>query len=345
MKNTIVYWKGGGYDGCIWEPNMGFFDDDGEWHPVISTGCGALDAKENVEAEMRKQEDPSVPDYKKSDLLTFPIEGEHSLEWMCEHVRIDYVAVLADALVEAGYSVDMKCDCCGEWFSSDDYKFRDIVGIMFDSGFYRGDGGIGVIVTDIWCDDCRRNSECPVCCDINLPPPKKLEDEAYVKGLDYATRFALDELGICEYCWDRFQRAHDGWYNSATQEWEFRDKNVERLPNGIKVSKVLEHLEETQEKKSERWDAPFLDGMRKYAKWQTDEGVLRADVEAALVRQLLIPTDDEVNYLMKVPSAFAYGAVRNLLIPLALKYFGCQLDHIEFEPTDLTEFWKEVFNG
>ena len=85
--------------------------------------------------------------------------------------------------------------------------------------------------------------------------------------------------------------------------------------------------------------------MRKYAKWQTDEGVPRADVEAALVRQLLIPTDDEVNYLMKVPSAFAYGAVRNLLIPLALKYFGGQLDHIEFEPTDLTEFWKEVFDG
>lgn len=343
MKNTIVYWKGGGYDGCIWEPNMGFFDGDGKWHPVISTGCGALDTKEDVEAEMRKQEDPNVPDYEKTDLLTFPIEGEHPLEWLCTHVRIDYVAVLADALAEAGYSVDMKCDCCGEWFSSDDYKFRDIIGIMSDSGFYKGDGGIGVIVTDIWCDDCRRNSECPVCCDINLPPPKKLKDEAYVKELEYATRFALDELGICEFCWERFQYAHDGRYDSATQEWEFRDKNVERLPNGIKVSKVLEHLEETQEKKSERWDGEFLNGMRKYAKWQTDEGMSRVDIEAALVRQMLIPTDDDVNYLMKVPSAFAYGAVRNLIVPIALKYFDYQLDHIEFEPTDLTEFWKEVF--
>ena len=171
------------------------------------------------------------------------------------------------------------------------------------------------------------------------------EGRNYWKEQDFAKKFAYDELGICEFCWERFQYAHDGRYDSATQEWEFRDKNVERLPNGIKVSKVLEHLEETQEKKSERWDAPFLDGMRKYAKWQTDEGMSRADVEAALVRQLLIPTDDDVNYLMKVPSAFAYGAVRNLLIPLALRYFGCQLDHIEFEPTDLTEFWKEVFDG
>ena len=347
MKNTIIYWKGGGYDGCIWEPNMGFFDGEGEWHPVISTGCGALDTKEDVEAEMKKQEDPNVKDWDKKDILTFPIEGEHPLEWLCTHVRIDYVAVLADALAEAGYSVDMKCDCCGEWFYSDDYKFGDIVGIMSDSGFYKGDGGIGVIVTDIWCDDCRLNSECPVCYDINLPPPNKRKDDAYMKELDFGVRFALDELGVCEYCWDRFQRAHDGWYDRATQEWKFEKKPEEmvRLPNGIKVSKVLEHLEETQEKKSERWDAPFLDGMRKYAKWQTDEGVPRADVEAALVRQLLIPTDDEVNYLMKVPSAFAYGAVRNVLIPLALRYFGYQLDHIEFEPTVLTKFWKEVFNG
>ena len=349
MKNTIIYWKGGGYDGCIWEPNMGFFDGDGEWHPVISTGCGALDTKGDVEAEMRKQEDPNVPDYEKTDLLMFPVEGEHPLEWMCEHVRIDYVAVLADALVEAGYSVDMKCDCCGKWFSSDDYKFSDIVGIMSDSGFYKGDGGIGVIVTDIWCDDCRYTSECPACCDMNNPTTKDLKDKDYWKEQDFSKKFAYDELGICEFCWERFQYDHDGRWDSASQEWKPSErwdaKGMERLPNDIRVGKTVEFLEETQEKKSERWDGEFLNGMRKYAKWQTDEGVPRADVEAALVRQLLIPTDDEVNYLMKVPSAFAYGAVRNLLIPLALKYFGYQLDHIEFEPTDLTEFWKEVFNG
>lgn len=348
-KNLIVYWKGGGYSGCVWEPNMGFFDGDGEWHPVISTGCGALDTKEDVEAEMKKQEDPNIEDWEKSDLLTFPIEGEHPLEWLCTHVRIDYVAVLADALVEAGYSVDMKCDGCGEWFSSDDYKFRDIVGIMADSGFYKGDGGIGVIVTDIWCDDCRHTSECPACCDMNNPTTKDLEDKNYWKEKDFSKKFAYDELGICEFCWERFQYDHDGCWDSASQEWKpsgrWDAKGMERLPNDIKVGKTVEFLEESQEKKSERWDAPFLDGMRKYAKWQTDEGVPRADIEAALVRQLLIPTDDEVNYLMKVPSAFAYGAVRNLLIPLALKYFGSRLDHIEFEPTDLTEFWKEVFNG
>lgn len=348
MKNTIIYWKGGGYDGCIWEPNMGFFDGDGEWHPVISTGCGALDTKGDVEAEMRKQEDPNVPDYEKTDLLMFPIEGEHPLEWMCEHVRIDYVAVLADALVEAGYSVDMKCDCCGKWFSSDDYKFGDIVGIMSDSGFYKGDGGVGVIVTDVWCDDCRHTSECPACCDMNNPTTKDLEYKNYWKEKDFSKKFAYDELGICEFCWERFQYDHDGRWDSASQEWKPSErwdaKSMERLPNDIKVSKTVEFLEESQEKKSERWDGEFLNGMRKYAKWQTNEGVSRPEVEAALVRQLLAPTDNDENFLMKVPSEFAYGAVRNLLIPLALRYFGGQLDHIEFKPTDLTEFWKEVFN-
>lgn len=202
-------------------------------------------------------------------------------------------------------------------------------------------------MTRIVCDECRSTSECPACCRMANPTTKDLKDKDYWKDQDFPKKFAYDELGICEFCWERFQYDHDGLWDSASQEWKpsgRRDaKDMERLPNDIKVSEVLEHLEESQEKKTERWDASFLDGVRKYAKWQTDEGMSRADVETALVRQILIPTDDDVNYLMKVPSAFAYGVVRNVLIPLALKYFGYQLNHIEFEPTDLTEFWKEVF--
>lgn len=347
MKNTIVYWRGGGYDGCIEEPNMGFFDGDGEWHPTISTGCDALDTKEDVEAEMKKQEDPNVPDYQKTGLLTFPIEGKHPLKWLCTHVRTDYVAVLADALVEAGYSVDMKCDGCGKWFSSYDYKFSDIVGIMTASGFYKGDGGIGTIATDIWCDDCRNTAECPACNNMTNPTTKDLKDKGYWKEQDFDKKFAYDELGICEFCWGRFQHDHDGHWDCVSQEWKPSDNwsahDMERLPNDIKIDKIVEFLEETQDMKTKRWDASFLDGMRKYARWQTDEGMARIDVETALVKQLLIPTSDDVNYLMMIPSAFAYGVVRNLVVPLALKYFGCRLDHVEFEPTDLTEFWKEVF--
>ena len=250
MKNTIIYWKGGGYDGCIWEPNMGFFDDNGEWHPVISTGCGALDTKGDVEAEMRKQEDPNVPDYEKTDLLMFPIEGEHPLEWMCEHVRIDYVAVLADALVEAGYSVDMKCDCCGKWFSSDDYKFGDIVGIMSDSGFYKGDGGVGVIVTDVWCDECRQDTECPQCCQLTRHPSS--EGDAAYDHMTFREAFIVQWLGVCEYCADSFFREDeyrhwsdemDGLEETIDNAKEQIDKYIKIMREGGRSEKDLAELE------------------------------------------------------------------------------------------------------
>lgn len=194
MKNKIIYWRGGGYDGCIWEPNMGFFDRDGEWHPVISTGSGALDSAEDVLAEIAKENDPGVRDWEKFGIRAFPIDGDGGkcLEWLCANVRNDYVAVLADALCEADYSPLMKCAKCGEWFAPRDCTFRDVVTMMADAGFYRGDGGIGTITDDVWCDDCRDVNRCEECGEI-------FDRDS----LSFREEFLCDWLGICPSCaWD-----------------------------------------------------------------------------------------------------------------------------------------------
>lgn len=39
MKNVIVQYQGGGYDGCIWEWNYAYFDAEGNFHSILSTGC------------------------------------------------------------------------------------------------------------------------------------------------------------------------------------------------------------------------------------------------------------------------------------------------------------------
>ena len=353
-RNRFFKYVAGGdaLAGNIWHIAFVLIDKKGTPYYIGNDGAGRIkNLAETLEREFVRHEDVSWD----HEFQEYDVSTKEAVTQLCKDLARMYEDVciqasVANMLYLAGYDgAGCVCSDCGEFFGTTDYLYdvEDGGGFSYciDHEAYRGCGGLAVNFTRIVCDDCRSTSECPVCFDMNNPTSKDLKDENYWKEQDFAKKFAYDELGICEFCWERFQYAHDGRYDSATQEWEFRDKNVERLPNGIKVSKVLEHLEETQEKKSERWDAPFLDGMCKYAKWQTDEGVPRADVEAALVRQLLIPTDDEVNYLMKVPSAFAYGAVRNVLIPLALRYFGYQLDHIEFEPTVLTKFWKEVFNG
>ena len=351
-RNRFFKYVAGGFSGCIWHIAFVLRDEKGTPYYIGNDGCGEIkDLAETLEREFVRHEDVSWD----HEFQEYDISSKEAVTQLCKDLARMYEDVCIQASVAnmlhlAGYDgAGCVCSDCGEFFETTGYLYdvEDGGGFSYciDHEAYHGCGGLAVSFTRIVCDECRSTSECPVCFDMNNPTSKDLKDENYWKEQDFAKKFAYDELGICEFCWERFQYAHDGRYDSATQEWEFRDKNVERLPNGIKVSMVLEHLEETQEKKSERWDGEFLNGMRKYAKWQTDEGVPRADVEAALVRQLLIPTDDEVNYLMKVPSAFAYGAVRNVLIPLALRYFGYQLDYIEFKPTDLTEFWKEVFDG
>ena len=355
-RNRFFKYVAGGYDGNVWHIAFVLIDNKGTPYYIGNDGCGEIkDLAETLEREFVRHEDVSWD----HEFQEYDVSSKEKVTELCKSLAtyrdVCVQASVANMLARAGYDgAGCTCTDCGKFFeSSENAYFEDDEGGGFhnciDKDAYVGDGGVGVIVTRIVCDDCRYTSECPACCGTHNPTTKDLEDKDYWKEQDFSKKFAYDELGICEFCWERFQYDHDGRWDSASQEWKpsgRRDaKDMERLPNEIKIGTILEHLEETQEKKSERWDAPFLDEMRKYAKWQTDEGALRADVEAALVRQLLIPTDDEVNYLMKVPSAFAYGAVRNLLIPLALKYFGHQLDHIEFEPTDLTEFWKEVFNG
>ena len=342
--------------GNIWHIAFVLIDKKGTPYYIGNDGCGEIkDLAETLEREFVRHEDVSWD----HEFREYDVSTKEAVTQLCKDLARMYEDVcvqasVANMLYLAGYDgAGCVCSDCGEFFETTDYLYdvEDGGGFSYciDHEAYHGIGGLAVSFTRIVCDECRSTSECPVCCDMNNPTTKDLKDKGYWKEQDFPKKFAYDELGICEFCWERFQYDHDGLWDSASQEWKpsgRRDaEDMERLPNDIKVGKTVEFLEESQEKKSERWDAPFLDGMRKYAKWQTDEGVPRPEIEAALVRQLLIPTDDEVNYLMKVPSAFAYGAVRNLLIPLALRYFGHQLDHIEFKPTDLTEFWKEVFNG
>ena len=355
-RNRFFRFDAGGdaLAGNIWHIAFVLIDKKGTPYYIGNDGCGEIrDLAETLEREFVRHEKVSW-DHKFQE---HDLPSEEKLTEPCKDLAMMYEDVCVQASVAnmlhlAGYDgAGCVCSDCGEFFETTDYLYdvEDGGGFSYciDREAYHGIGGLAVSFTRIVCDECRSTSECPVCFDMNNPTSKDLKDDNYWKEQDFSKKFAYDELGICEFCWERFQYDHDGRWDSASQEWKPSErrnaKSMERLPNGIKVSEVLEHLEETQEKKSERWDGEFLNGMRKYAKWQTDGGMSRADVEAALVRQLLIPTDDDVNYLMKVPSAFAYGAVRNLLIPLALKYFGCWLDHIEFKPTDLTEFWKEVF--
>lgn len=44
--NTIVQYKGGGYDGCFWEQNYAYFDGEGNFHNIVATGRNGCETEE-----------------------------------------------------------------------------------------------------------------------------------------------------------------------------------------------------------------------------------------------------------------------------------------------------------
>ena len=42
MKDTLLVYRGGGYDGCIWEFNAALWDKHGKFHDIHSSGYAGL---------------------------------------------------------------------------------------------------------------------------------------------------------------------------------------------------------------------------------------------------------------------------------------------------------------
>lgn len=161
--NMIFSWRGGGYDGCIWEPNLGFTDDDAVYHPVISTGCGAIDDVPTLRdaiAEFLLVDSGKIEDgwNRKYDKFVMLPMTQKSIDLLQKRIRNDFVAIFVDAIndcPDVSESYEMICTHCGKHFASFYYSFSDIVSILSEAGYYRGDGGIGTITDDMFCEDCK----------------------------------------------------------------------------------------------------------------------------------------------------------------------------------------------
>lgn len=153
LKNVIVSYRGGGYDGCFWEPNIGYFDFQGNYHPCIATGCGGLYTKEEVEEEIAEPHP-----WKDRRLETIPLTQE-GVDDLFGIWRRDFVAHFVNELNKDklavmhnyGSKFKLKCTKCGKYFYGD---FEERIEEMVGLGYYTGDGGIGIICDDLYCDDC-----------------------------------------------------------------------------------------------------------------------------------------------------------------------------------------------
>ena len=154
-KNKIVQWRGGGWAGCIWQPETGFFDETGNWHPVISSGYGKRDTLDEFNAKrLPETRDWQVSRNGSDADLVYPITRKGLLEFQ-ENIRDDFFMATLKAVEAAGYLVFWRCTQCK--------KVKEGTDLFADFEGYKGDGGIGVIYQGMICQECWDTGTCTEC--------------------------------------------------------------------------------------------------------------------------------------------------------------------------------------
>lgn len=135
------------------------------------------------------------------------IDDEHIKETcraFCERYKgnVGMMANCLDKMAGMGYHAWCTCSDCGEQFQSSD--FEDFA-CAIDEGAYTGDGGIGVIMKRILCDDCREEVKCPNCGELDRPNPNRKDGRYGYDGYDFLACVLLDWLNVCWGCSDGFR--------------------------------------------------------------------------------------------------------------------------------------------
>lgn len=149
--------------------------------------------------------------------------------------NVGFMTHILDRMARLGYDPWCTCTDCGAQFQNTDYESFSA---MLDGNSYTGDGGIGVIMKRILCQDCIEVTRCPCCSEYDLPNSN--DDEHYKKDLEMYDLFArvmLDWIGICWGC-------SNGFYSECAEIWS--EKVHQWVPN--KLGEEYEKIKEEAEK-------------------------------------------------------------------------------------------------
>lgn len=170
MKNTVVQYQGGGYSGCLWEWNFAYFNNEGKFQNIHSTGSSGCETLEQLKAVLGKKE---------TYLYDLTAEG---LEEIQKEVHIDLQKDLAQWIYDnTEYELYLICGTCENKTSFDDIILEGL----------QGAGGIVVEHSEMICTDCHSECSCDNCGE-------------YSKGdLEHHEHRELD---LCSYCYEALSR-------------------------------------------------------------------------------------------------------------------------------------------
>jgi len=136
--NTLVQYKGGGYDGCQWEWNYAYIDAKGLFHNIAATGRNGCDTLADLVAYYQD----CKTDF---DLYRFNKKSER--------IRFGKETPIAQLLgvarwfplVKIPMNIPVACDKCDKTFDAVSMTGDDIHGI----------GGIAMDYGHIVCENCQ----------------------------------------------------------------------------------------------------------------------------------------------------------------------------------------------
>jgi len=145
MRNKVIGYEGGGYDGCFWEPNFAYIDQTGKVYDLYSSGRAGM-FKDNKQVYQINQ---------LTDMQSYPVTQE-GINTMLQDYRQDFVVGVVKMLCnDFDLDLGVKCDKCESIADANEIEFES----------YTGDGGIGIISDGIICSECYNNSRCINCCE------------------------------------------------------------------------------------------------------------------------------------------------------------------------------------
>lgn len=166
--------------------------------------------------------------------------------------NVGFMAHVLDGMVRLKYNPWCTCSDCGEQFQLLGYE---CFSHMVDSESYHGNGGIGVIMTRIQCDDCIGITRCQKCGDNNLPNRSRPDGgKSDFENYDFLASVLYEWLEVCWGCASGFECDH-------LQEWREDIHLRVETPLGKKFYEIEEVMKEKygEEKGHDLYEKMLLD--------------------------------------------------------------------------------------
>jgi hypothetical protein len=135
MKNILVQYQGGGYSGCVWEWNFAYFDNDGKFYDVYSSGSMGCETAEQLKSCTGKK-------------YRIRMTGKNAFRKICKELHIHLAIMLVNWFTE-NYPELQPHFICEDCNCESSYSIGEGFGFGFDE--------------HLLCEQCNFEHYCSYC--------------------------------------------------------------------------------------------------------------------------------------------------------------------------------------